>query len=1016
LDLKNVDFSDVKNIGTLTVKSRIAEFRKNFVDIKLKELENHFSRYNVDKFEQGDLGLYVQPFVTYYQTRFWIFMLDVEHKSQHHQSVKANINTAQNLFYLFDNLDIAGDLIISLTGNGFRFEIPCLIPTLYSEAFLEMVKDTDRFPGIDPSPQLNSSFMRMVAYRGNKRQADPPKDVHVHILENPQDVVDLNEEKYRALVAGRPKFKQSCKDLSRMVPQRFAPQPLIRLLEDYNIKIRLRSTIGMPKAGKFRSTTSANMDQIMSFLEESGITWIGHEWSEGTIYKLDTCPACGESEGRPYINPISGVLKCWRANNCPAGQKGLRPSQWVDGYNDVETESTPEDTALPKLTIEEARCKANQAIEGALESGDNIVLNATMGVGKTHIAIARAVPAATEKLILFTVPTTELAEEIVGKVSQKALDLALDINIRHIVGRNSDNCNKPEKINLAAEKGYTPAYVECVGCDHRKDCEYLAQFKAIPKEGIIITTHHTAAYHKERISPDIWVIDESAVNQFFGVYKASQADMNQLQELETTDVGPLFDKIRDLAIRAGMELKQYEEARLYVGHTPPGQWEDAFTLENILQKIKRYFDNDILPTRFSLHHAKNPENEFQWERIAYKEKVQLEAVKFWDQAIFSDDNALAYVKVSLEKGVPSIQYTVVKYNPPQLDNCQVIHLDGTVYGPEVDMLLPSDTKTIDAQVNLDSCSKTFVKLARGKTRMLKFDYQKKYSDMEYLLRFLRPGDKKVLVITHMNFEGDVLRMAEKIRPDIEFGSFHFWGPRGINAFEDYDACISYGTPTVNSNSVSDIAMMMFEDPETIEAWKASLGERDLAQAIHRIRPVNGRKNIIVMGSYWPAQYLGHPDQRFDLMRKGGNKEEAKKRLQKFAMDYGFLTKAAAMLVNVATRDDEQSLHLVQGELARRTESDRSEGGSEFVSTLIYTYKSGDKFQGGLPAIYLAGNNSWKWLMDEIHAETGLPYMRFRPKGPGRESLSLGNVDAAAAFHEKIGTRFDSSEYREFVPG
>lgn len=1012
MDLNNLDFRNIEDEGTLMIKSKMTAWKEEYEEIRFKDLEARFNRYNPEKFVEGELGLYIQPFITYYGVRLWMFMLDVEHKSQHHKSVEVNIKTAQNLFYLFDALEIADDLVISLTGNGFRFETPCIIPVPYSDAFLEMVKDTERFPGIDPGPQSKEGFMRMAAYRGNRWQSNPQWDVHTHTLENPSEILHLDEKKYKALVAGKPDFRQSCEAFARMIPRGFAPKPLTDLLEDYNIKIKLRSTLGMPRAGKYRRNGAVDMSQILSFVEEAGITYIENELAEIVIYRLDTCPECGQSEGNPFINSQSGVLKCWRSNNCPAGQGGLRPHQWVENYSVEIIENNPDSLIMPDLTLAEARQVAEKAMEDAFESGENMVLNATMGVGKTHIAINHSVPRAIEKRVLYTVPTNELAEEITAKATQKAMELGLDADIRHIVGRNKENCMRMDNICLVAEKGYTPAYIVCVGCIFRKNCIYLEQFTNIPEKSMVVTTHDTAAFHKERIRPDIWIVDENAVNQFIGIYQASQKDMEELKELEVRDVKPLFDKVCELAFKAAMEIKDYGEARLYVKDTPPGQWENACTLENIQPEIKKFFDHNILPARFSLHHGRAPENEFQWEWAAYKEDLQLESVRFWDQVIYDYDDAIAYVKVTLIKGIPDIKYCVVKSNPPRLENCQVIHLDGTIYEPEIKALFPEGTKIVDARVRLDSCLKIFVKAARGKTRALTLEDSKMYEDMNYLLGFLRPEDKKVLLITHKAIEEKVLGIARNLLPEIMFESFHFWGPRGINSYRDFDACISYGTPTANPASVSDIAMMLFDDIETIDDWRNSLRERELAQAIHRIRPVNGGKNIIIMGSYWPVQYLGYPDQQFDRMRKGGNFDEAKHRLQQFAADYGFITKAAAMLINVATRQDGKELLQVRDALTRRA----GNGGSDFVSTLINIYKSGDKINGGYPAIFLAGNNSWKKLMDDIHAETGLPYMLFCPDGRGRSSLALGSAEAAASFCEKFGTRFRSSEYKQHLPG
>jgi hypothetical protein len=182
---------------------------------------------------------------------------------------------------------------------------------------------------------------------------------------------------------------------------------------------------------------------------------------------------------------------------------------------------------------------------------------------------------------------------------------------------------------------------------------------------------------------------------------------------------------------------------------------------------------------------------------------------------------------------------------------------------------------------------------------------------------------------------------------LTFGIIHFWGPRGINIYENFNACLVYGTPTVNPAGVEDLAAALFLDQEDRDKWKASLGRRDLTQAIHRIRPVNGDKNIVVMGSYWPTEYLGHPNRKIDLMRKGSNMEEAERRLSSFARKYGFIDKPVANMLGIGTKTDKTALKAWQTRLSA------PQGGvSVRLPTLIdIIYKSGEAVRG-TPPCYL----------------------------------------------------------------
>jgi hypothetical protein len=1009
LDLDNLDFGEIKESGMITVKTTMWAQKANWETIPLKDLEAYFSSLNPEHVETGKAGLYIKPYVDYLGARFFIPILDVEDKAKHHSSVQANITAAQNLFFILHDLGLAEDLIISLTGNGFRFNMPYLIPYSYADAFQEMIKDEMRFPSIDPSPQNNNSFFRLLAYRGNKVQNKDTKDVHIHLLKRSDQIQELTEDRYKTLVKGKPDITTYHNDIKNFIPKDYIPESWISILEDYKMQLLLRSTIATPRIGIFSTQKRVNMEQVLSYLDESGINYQKHEIDgDNAIYKLDTCPECGEGEGNPWVT-TNGRLKCFR-NSCPAGIKGLSARQWVEGYSPIEDED-PDYENKPGFTLAQAREKTGEAIVNALETGKDIVIGATMGVGKTHIAIEKSLLKATEKRILYTVPTKELAEDLFVKFNKKVKDANREIAIRHIEGRNEDNCQKISDISEVAQKGYTPAYIVCMGCNFSKNCPYRAQFQGIPKTGIIITTHSTANYHKEKIDPDIWILDENMLAHFFNIYRSSQKDMDKLREIEDDEVKPFFEALQETAEKVAPELNEYGEARFYVRNTPPGRWETAPTLEELNPELTKYFNNDLYPTNYSLHYMKDPENKAKWENITYKTDLQLQTVKFFDHLIYDNENAVAYIKIKLINNKASIEYIVFEYDPPTMDNCQIIHLDGTVYKPEIETLFPEDTDIVVVQVRLEDCKKIQIKSSRGKTKMQKLGHHQKKKDLEFLLGLLAPEDTKVLLITHKFCSREVLEIAKSLKPNIQFGTYHFWGPRGINTFEDFDACISYGTPTINSNSVSDQAMMLFDNEEEIATWEDHLRKSDLAQAVHRIRPVNGNKTIIIMGSYWPIEYLGAPDEKIDRMRKGESFNEAKTRLKIFAEHYGFINKSIAMLLNVAMRQEEEALYMIQEQINLH-----GGGGYLFVPTLINNiYKSEDKLKEGTPAIILRGNSSWKKLMGIIGDETDLPYMMFCPKGRGRSSLALGTPERVEAFCKLAGTQYDPSEYKMYSP-
>ncbi len=1003
-DLSNLEFGQVEEQGKLVIKMSFWTPKANWVEIPLNGLVDFVCAMDTGDLENGEIGLHIQPYVYYYQTPLYITTFDVEDPGEHHRSIQANIDVAQRLFYQFGILGIDEDLVISLTGNGFRFTLPWVIPYRYTKAFLEMINDKPRFPGIDKGPQTGSNkFVRTLAYRGNTKQVKTAEDTHVHFLDNPGDILSLDERRYKELVAGRPDPENYAGVIPKIIPKGFPSEAFISILQEYDLAVKLKSTIAMPTPPKIRKNREVQWNRIYEFLLEIGTDHEAFEWENGEIIKLDTCPTCGESKGNPFITPY-GTLKCFRSS-CSAGQgEGLKPYQWVEGYEESTGEDTLYTGEIPSLTLEEARQKNKESIQQALETGDNICIFTSPGVGKTHEALIQAVPASFDRSTLYTAPTRQLANEAFEKIDAIVKSRDLDLNIMLLSGRDEENCNAIDDVNAAAAMGYTPAYIVCSRCDHKKDCLYQKQFPELQKMDIICTTHDVARCHENRINPDLWIIDENPLNQFFMIKTVPQSAMDKMRELESGDVSPLFEAIKKVGYEAASQLDEHQQARFYSMEKPPGKWEDAPILESISPEIEKFFENDLLPTGFSLYHRYDPDNEFSWEHSVHKQNLNLNAIRFWDTLAAREGSSLNYVSVTVSKDGTNINYTTTGLCIPRFEDCQIIHLDGTMYEPEVQAILP-EFKIVDAQAGLSETKKIFVKSARGKTKMGRLSYTKKKADIEYLVSLLPEETEKVLFITHEIVKREVGNALDAIEKDFEFAIIHFWGPRGINEYEDFDACIAYGTPTVNAGGVEDHAMALFEDEEEMSQWKNSLGRRDLAQAIHRIRPVKGGKTIIIMGTIWPTEYLGYHDEQIDRMRKANNYSEALDRLKSFADQYGFMDKSIAMILGVATRSDKQALHDTHEMIIR------GEGGSsEFAFTLIDTNKSECKFQGTPPSIYLADGKAWKKLIDDLHSATGLPYMQCKLKGPGKKSIALGTAERVRAFCELAGTRFDPDCY------
>jgi hypothetical protein len=372
-----VKFEEAIAQGTIVVKQTMFAEKAAWKNLLLSEVPDYFQSFDPKKIRSGETALYMQPYIIYYKAPLYLPGLDVEHPQKHHNSTQANINVAQELYYKLDTLNMTGGLVIGLSGKAFRFIWPWIVPFEYSEAFLEMVKDKKRFPGIDAGPQTGTNkFLRMFAYRGNNKQGHPAFNVHIHYLEQAAEILSLDPAKYQRLVYGPPNVDTYFKDIKRIIPKAMAPPEVIRIFDEYVFKLKIGSTIAVPGRPHISHFRGVNWDRIYSYLEEEGITYQKHEYETTDIFKLDTCPSCGEKEGNPYVTP-GGRLKCFRSNKCEAGQdgKGLAPSKWVPGY--TQPEGIEEDIEVPGMDLAEARASLSQAIQ----TMEDIVINASPGVG-----------------------------------------------------------------------------------------------------------------------------------------------------------------------------------------------------------------------------------------------------------------------------------------------------------------------------------------------------------------------------------------------------------------------------------------------------------------------------------------------------------------------------------------------------------------------------------------------------------------------------------------------------------
>ena len=956
----------------------------------------------------GDAGIWITPKIRDAQGQPWhIPWLDVEDKVRHHDSIQANIEAAQHLFLQLDRFGLAHGLEIALSGQGTRFMWPFAIGPDWKKAFQLFMDDGLHFPGIDPSPHADNKWFRAFAYRGNGRQSKPPKNVHIHLLDHPAHILDLTEDGYKRLVAGRPDPDACFRWLARILPVSTQPPAEWQaLFEHYNQVARLRSHIVTVSFPKQKKKKGIDWGRIWDFLDGKGIAAREMQVNQEMIYRLSECPECGRRDGNPWLT-MSGRLKCRHANTCRAGelkkdlqggwwQSGLTPGQWVDGYTPDEPDQDPA-KAQDQVDIETARQRIRDAVAG---EGDALV-RAAPGVGKTHTTLEEILPRARGELILFTVPTGNNVDEVFDKAMSMAGDT---VDIRKVRGRCPENCFESDYALEVGRRGFSPGLIVCPSCQHNELCPYKQQLKNLPKAGLIVAAHETAAFLD--VDPDIWIIDENPARSFLQTRTAGQGSMDQIKSKLPRQTAEVLDAFRGVADGLLYQLQGGNDQGRVYATTPEAEWagkDDLWAMSDTADRRHK------LAMDLSYFQPWEDEDNPRWQRRLYfEDRVDFHALQ-WLWTATGDEQGSAYVLARKDRSRP-IQYVVSSNNAPAMPGTRIIALDATGDVKELQALFPGRTfSDVEADVELPG-RKVHLKYALGKISVCGDRQGKKpmakahiKSKLREGIRCLKPGERRVLIVTHKDARERVLDVARELDPDRAFVDAwdvtHFWGNRGLNAFESCDAVLCFGTPTANPASLKDLAAALFADVDDQAAWIADQGSRDLVQSVHRVRPIYSDKSIIVMGQHWPDR-LGKPNFRVDRYRDGGSLEAALDRLRPVIREVGFINRELACVAGVFCGKDAQDI--IEWAKVRKTLS-------EFFWFPIGDFSIGNqkKKNGVFEPVVMADNKAWTSIMDALALETGLPELKDgQAVGSGRSARALGTLSAARKFYATVGVKFN----------
>ena len=990
-------------------------------DLPLADVPALVAAWEPQAFARGEVGLWLAARTETAQGRAYFPWLDVE-STESHGDIQANIDAAQGLFLRLSEAGLDAGLVVLLTGRGFRFCWPFAIEPELAPAFLAMLRDSARWPGIDAGPQAGGQPLALAGYRGHRSQGRKG-NVHFAMLPEASDLLTLTPEKYAEMVAG-PADLTACQTLVGVCqPRSWTPPAWRSVLDEYRRELELRRHVIKIKfparpEGQRRVSWAAIEDHLAGL----GIRVTRELEVEGNpVRLLSECPSCGKKHKARLTG--SGRLKCW-STSCQAGEmaldlqgnafhSGLALAVWAPGL--VPTEDITPELHQPlrdAVTVAAARATIRAALAGDAPA---LLLKIPAGVGKSHAALEHALDVGRDGLVLMTCPTTALAEELAEKGRQMALEAGLDVEVRQYRGRSEETCAQAERCEHVAAKGFSPGLLVCGQCMNRDGCDHFHQLDGL-ENGIVVAAHAAAPYVLPKIAKHglrEWIIDESPLRDLMRQEVVYEGSLTALKIRLVGHAEQALDKIQATAeqLLSMIPAEGGKQGRLYATTPPGGEWEKTMPLweaagitdaeREALSEQLAYFDQ---------HKGEKPG---KWQRRLWDERVDLAALRWLWLGLGEKGQGSAYIRCKPHPVAPIKYRSMVNMTPILPDAVRVLALDATGNDAELEHLFSRPFKVLDATVELPPARQVWMRQAMGKWktgRMLQ-DQAKTEALFHRAIANLRPQDRKVLLVTHKDAELTLLELARRLDPGREWASTHYWANRGLDCWRDYDACLAFGTPTANRAEVLDLELALFGgDQAARDAWFSSLGPRDLIQAVNRVRPVLAPKTLIVVGREWPAA-LGAPSFTLDSRRKGSAAEAvetAYQRLLPLAQKYGIMFSELAHVAGVFRAEDKAQAQDWRERVLPLLEDKTlfAKAPTLIKETLI---RVGALAGGVFEPIPLDRKGTWPALMSRLADATDLPELAYRPRsahGGGRAQAAVGTLAAVRRLCAECGLAFD----------
>lgn len=992
-------------------KTALKEFRGNWARPEIRNLPEWVERISESDFITGKQAVYIGTIAADTSGRRFVWLVfDVEAPGKHHD-IQSNLDAGRALLaFLFDE-SLTDLLAILLTGWGLRFIWPVLLSETEIPALIEFVSERNE---IDGSIYGTDKFVRLGGYRGHLKQCrdgEPGIDRHVHRLSDPSELWFLTVDDYLTLTAGKPSKSDFMDWLPDVLPKEVDPESWISFLSQYKETIELKGTLFSGTQRK----THRHRRPITEILDEQGIDYITEQSGETSYYRLKKdCPACGKSEGRAWVT-VGGRLRCWRAT-CAAGTpEGLPLSVWLPGVEGYE----PDDAAITAPTGETVAVDAiRKAIADGVNSGVDVACRITPGGGKSTSTLKALLSSGLSGRVVFAVPEKSLGRELI----ETAKDIAPAADVVLLEGRSINNCRNYAKVERIASRGYSPSFLVCPRCKD-DDCEYFANQKAAFADGnrLVITSHAglITGIDWDANDFDKMVIDESPLSTFIQTTAAPWGSVHRIAGMIEPKAQKTIAKIdrailKQLAVLEKHKKNRYTISRLYAGQAPADStwdgkksiWQRAGITDerrNDLHRALSIFE------RWADDGTGKAESMAKWQRRLYKANVNLDALNNLWALISGDEHT--YLNFSQDQNQPvSICHTTKTL--PNFSG-QTIHLDGTMHPDEAIALFNRDFQIVDGRCELPGLKSVWIRQGGGKLKMSGMSDTQISKMLSAAAVHVPDGAKSILIGTHLSVEPTIKATAKNVMSGRTVDVAHYFSSRGRNLWKDCDAFIAAGTPTPPEVGGLDAGYLLFPgDAERQAEWRSGLGNRELIQMAHRIRPIQGDKTIVVIGREWPGD-LGRPTVTID--RRRGDKvldsaqREAVDRLLPFVQAFGFIHRETMMMHGICL-EGEQSICQIAMEFMRDMFTRFHKSSAEKASDTYYNnignlrFFSLRKIKGcdELGMIVFKSRESFREIINKLQQVAGLPELSYSSKATnGQKTRGIGFLDSAKVFYESM---------------